>query len=129
MITYHADTVPQLLRRGADSAPAIGTPGRPWLTHAGLRALAQRTTTSLNAMGIGRNDRVAMVVPNGPEMAAAFVAIACAAPRPAHNSWLSQRGRLRGSTGGERRWSGRVPEGRRPETVNQLIQIDDLTEA
>ncbi len=79
MITYHADTVPQFLRRGADSAPAIGTPGRPWLTHAGLRALAQRTTASLNAMGIGRNDRVAMVLPNGPEMAAAFVAIACAA--------------------------------------------------
>jgi len=79
MITYTADTVPQLLRRGADGAPAIGTPGRPWLTHAGLRALAQRTIADLNAMGIGRNDRVAMVLPNGPEMAAAFVAIACAA--------------------------------------------------
>ena len=30
-------------------------------------------------MGIGRNDRVAIVLPNGPEMAAAFVAIACGA--------------------------------------------------
>ena len=79
MIQYPADTVVQLLAKGADAAPAIGTPGRPWLTHAGLRALAARTVTSLNAMGIGRNDRVAMVLPNGPEMAAAFVAIACAA--------------------------------------------------
>ncbi len=79
MITYQADTVVQLLRRGADQAPAIGTPGRPWLTHAGLRTLAARTIASLNAMGIGRNDRVAMVVPNGPEMAAAFIAIACGA--------------------------------------------------
>ena len=79
MITYAAETVPQLLRRSANDAPAIGTPGRPWLTHGGLRALARRTTASLNAMGIGRNDRVAMVLPNGPEMAAAFVAIACAA--------------------------------------------------
>ena len=30
-------------------------------------------------MGIGRNDRVAIVLPNGPEMAAAFIAIACGA--------------------------------------------------
>jgi acyl-CoA synthetase (AMP-forming)/AMP-acid ligase II len=30
-------------------------------------------------MGIGRNDRVAMVLPNGPEMAASFIAIACGA--------------------------------------------------
>src|SRR6185437_6119376 len=29
--------------------------------------------------GIGRNDRVAIVLPNGPDMAAAFVAIACGA--------------------------------------------------
>ena len=30
-------------------------------------------------MGIGRNDRVAIVLPNGPDMATAFVAIACGA--------------------------------------------------
>jgi acyl-CoA synthetase (AMP-forming)/AMP-acid ligase II len=30
-------------------------------------------------MGIGRNDRVAMVLPNSPEMAASFIAIACGA--------------------------------------------------
>ena len=77
MIPYPADTLVQLLAKGADTAPAIGTPGRPWLTHAGLRALAARTVRDLNTMGIGRNDRVAMVLPNGPEMAAAFVAIAC----------------------------------------------------
>jgi len=76
VITYAAETVPQLLRRGANDAPAIGTPGRPWLTHGGLRALARRTTASLNAMGIGRNDRVALVLPNGAEMAAAFITVA-----------------------------------------------------
>ncbi len=79
MITYPADTLVQLLARGADTARAIGTPGRPWLTHGALRTLAARTVRDLNAMGIGRNDRVAMVLPNGPEMAAAFVTIACAA--------------------------------------------------
>jgi acyl-CoA synthetase (AMP-forming)/AMP-acid ligase II len=79
MTVYHADTVAQLLTKGADTAPAIGAPGRPWLTHGGLRALAARTVSALNAMGIGRNDRVAMVLPNGPEMATVFIAVACGA--------------------------------------------------
>jgi acyl-CoA synthetase (AMP-forming)/AMP-acid ligase II len=76
---YPADTMTRLLARGAADAPAIGAPGRPWLTHGGLRALATQTVTTLNAMGIGRGDRVAMVVPNGPEMAALFVTAACGA--------------------------------------------------
>jgi acyl-CoA synthetase (AMP-forming)/AMP-acid ligase II len=41
--------------------------------------LTARTVADLNAMGIGRGDRVAIVLPNGPEMASAFVAIAGAA--------------------------------------------------
>ena len=79
MTVYLADTVSQLLAKGADNAPALGAPGRPWLTHGGLRDLAKRTVASLNAMGIGRNDRVAMVLPNGPEMAAVFLTVACGA--------------------------------------------------
>ncbi|MCW3477005.1 acyl--CoA ligase [Limobrevibacterium gyesilva] len=79
MTIYAADTVPELLKRGADDAPAIAAPGRAPLTHAGLRALVARTVAALNAMGIGRNDRVAMVLPNGPEMAAAFVSVASGA--------------------------------------------------
>jgi len=76
---YRADTIWELLRQGLDEAPAIGAPERPSLTHKSLRQLASRTVESLNAMGIGRNDRVAIVLPNGPEMAAAFLAIACGA--------------------------------------------------
>ena len=34
---------------------------------------------ALNALGIGRGDRVAIVLPNGPEMATAFVAVAAGA--------------------------------------------------
>jgi acyl-CoA synthetase (AMP-forming)/AMP-acid ligase II len=79
MTEYFADTIPQLLARGGKTAPAIGAPGRPWLSHGELRELAQRTVADLNAMGIGRGDRVAMVLPNGPEMAALFVTVACAA--------------------------------------------------
>src|SRR5215469_1357268 len=76
---YRADTIWELLKHGLDEAPAIGAPERPSLTHKNLRELASRTVESLNAMGIGRNDRVAIVLPNGPEMAAAFIAIACGA--------------------------------------------------
>src|SRR5579871_5824868 len=76
---YPADTVRDLLARGAADAPAIGAPGRPSLTYGGLRALAASTAAGLAAQGIGRGDRVAIVLPNGPEMAASFVAIACAA--------------------------------------------------
>ena len=38
--TTHADTMTLLLARGAETAPAIAAPGRPALTHGGLRALA-----------------------------------------------------------------------------------------
>ncbi len=75
MSIYAADTIPGLLARGADDAPSIGAPGRTAMTYGALRALARRTVEALNAMGIGRHDRVAMVLPNGPEMAAAFVCV------------------------------------------------------
>ncbi len=72
-------TIPELLQRGRADAPAIGAPEKTPLDYAGLRALCAATTATLNAAGIGRNDRVAIVLPNGPEMAAAFVAIAAGA--------------------------------------------------
>jgi len=86
MTHYPADTVIDLLARGASEDRAIGGPGRPWLTHAGLRDQVRRTIADLNRMGIGRNDRVAIVLPNGPEMAAAFVAIAAGATTAPLNS-------------------------------------------
>lgn len=79
-----ARTMEALLQRGADDAPAIRAPavqalGRPPLTHGALRALARDTVAALNARGIGRGDRVAIVLPNGPEMASAFLCIAAGA--------------------------------------------------
>jgi acyl-CoA synthetase (AMP-forming)/AMP-acid ligase II len=76
---YRADTISALLESGNDHASAIGAPERATLTYAELRGVVRRTVSSLNAMGIGRNDRVAIVLPNGPEMAAAFLGIACGA--------------------------------------------------
>lgn len=76
---YRTSTIHELICAGSDAAPAIGAPGRIALTYQELRNLAERTVSTLNGMGIGRNDRLAIVLPNGPEMAAAFVAIACGA--------------------------------------------------
>ena len=76
---YPADTVIRLLDKGADEAPAILAPGRQALDYAGLRALASATVARLNELGIGCGDRVALVLPNGPEMATSFVTMACGA--------------------------------------------------
>jgi acyl-CoA synthetase (AMP-forming)/AMP-acid ligase II len=72
-------TMWELLRNGADGNPALGAPETAALTFKDLRALAADTVAALNRMGIGRNDRVAIVLPNGPEMAAAFLCVAAGA--------------------------------------------------
>ena len=69
-------TLAELLSSAPGEVPAIGAPGRRWLSHGGLHALSQRVGGSLAAAGIGPSDRVAIVLPNGPEMATAFVTIA-----------------------------------------------------
>jgi oxalate---CoA ligase len=76
---YRTGSINELIHAGAHHAPAIAAPARARLTFAALHDLVQRTIFSLNATGIGRGDRVALVLPNGPEMAAAFLAIACGA--------------------------------------------------
>ncbi|MBP6337436.1 MAG: AMP-binding protein [Vitreoscilla sp.] len=73
----NSDALVQLLAAGADTALAVTAPGRPGLTFSGLRAHIARTIGTLNGLGIARNDRVAIVVNNGPEMATAFMACAC----------------------------------------------------
>ncbi|WP_198375068.1 acyl--CoA ligase [Neoroseomonas rubea] len=74
------ETISRLLAGGAAEAAAIrGTNERPTMTYGALRELCQRTVGTLNRLGIGRGDRVAIVLPNGPEMAAAFLAIGCGA--------------------------------------------------
>lgn len=71
-----SDTIAGLISPHADGALAIGAPGRDWLTYGGLRSLAHSIASSLHSAGVGRGDRIAIVLPNGPEMAAAFIAAA-----------------------------------------------------
>lgn len=70
-------TLVELLSAGADAAPVFGAPATADLSYGQLRQLIINTVTQLNGWGIGRNDRVAIVLKNGPEMAASFLAVAC----------------------------------------------------
>lgn len=74
-----AETFAKLLQDHDDVQVALGAPGRDWLTFGGLKAQAQKVASQLHSYGIGRGDRVAIVLPNGPEMASAFVTVAQAA--------------------------------------------------
>jgi acyl-CoA synthetase (AMP-forming)/AMP-acid ligase II len=69
-------TVSALIATHPDDAPAIGAPDRDWLSYGALRALTAEVRETLHGLGIGRGDRVAIVLPNGPEMATAFFTVA-----------------------------------------------------
>jgi len=72
-------TIHELLQVGGNDAIAVSGLERSALTYGRLRKHVSETVAALNDLGIGRNDRVAIVLNNGPEMATAFVSIACCA--------------------------------------------------
>ena len=85
--------LPQLLKRQAKripDAPAILAPGRAPLTYGQLYQHIDKMGRTLRAMGIGRRDRVVVMLPNGPEMAVAILTVAasaaCAPMNPAYRA-------------------------------------------
>jgi oxalate---CoA ligase len=79
-------TIPDLLagraRRTPDAA-AILAPGRPDLTYGRLWQSICSIRDQLGEMGISRNQRIGIVLPNGPEMAVSFLAVSsCAVSAP-----------------------------------------------
>ncbi|HZZ59825.1 MAG TPA: acyl--CoA ligase [Roseiarcus sp.] len=72
-------TLRALIASGRNEATAIAAESAPPLTYAALSALLNHTVARLNELGVGRGDRVAIVLPNGPEMATAFLSVAAAA--------------------------------------------------
>lgn len=68
--------VAELIAPHSGTANAIGAPGRSWLSYFGLRELCAKVKKDLHQIGVGRGDRVAIVLPNGPEMATAFMSVA-----------------------------------------------------
>jgi acyl-CoA synthetase (AMP-forming)/AMP-acid ligase II len=73
------NTLKELLSSPDPERPAIGAPGRPALIFAALTDLIDATIRRLNDLGLGRNDRIAIVLPNGPEMATCFMSVASGA--------------------------------------------------
>src|SRR4051794_24156149 len=71
LLEHQAERIPD--------APALLGPGRRPLTYAHLRQHIDRTGRTLRKMGIGREDRVAVVLPNGPELVAAILSVASCA--------------------------------------------------
>ena len=65
-----------LLAQGARDDIAIAAPEREPLTYGGLREQVARTGEALGKAGVRAGDRVAIVLANGPEMAAAFLGVA-----------------------------------------------------
>ena len=72
-------TLHELLQTGDDGSTAITAPGRKPLSYAVLRDHAQGTRAAITRAGIGPAERVAIVLPNGPEMATSFIGTALAA--------------------------------------------------
>ncbi|MBI3977648.1 MAG: non-ribosomal peptide synthetase [Chloroflexi bacterium] len=77
----------ELHARRSPASIAVLAPGRSPLTYGQLQQQMVETVETLNRMGYGRGDRLAVVLPNGPEMAVAYLAVAagmaCAPLNPA----------------------------------------------
>src|SRR3954453_17185765 len=76
MTTTQTQTVHELLEAGVATATAIAAVERPPLSFRGPRRLGRGTVVALNQLGYGRGDAVAIVLPNGPEMATSFLGVA-----------------------------------------------------
>lgn len=87
------NTLPALLEAQRMTRPegiAILAPERTPLTYEQMSIHVEKMVLELNKLGIRRNDRVALVMPNGPEMAIAFLAVAaCATCAPLNPAYLA----------------------------------------
>ncbi|KKK77515.1 hypothetical protein LCGC14_2852850, partial [marine sediment metagenome] len=75
-------TIYGIISKWAKQTPdkvAITAPGRLPLTYYRLNEQIKKVIKELNKLGIVRNDRVAIVLPNGPDMAVTFLAVSTVA--------------------------------------------------
>ncbi len=74
-------TIRDLIREAAlrdPGAPAFIAPGRAAMTYGQLDEVVAKLIGSLSSLGFPEGGRLAAALPNGPEMAVAFLAAACA---------------------------------------------------
>ena len=70
--------VKEILDRGEPSHIAIISPDGPVLTYRDLKHQVDLLSKQLRSFGIGRGDRVAIVLPNGVEHIVSFLAVTAA---------------------------------------------------
>ena len=81
-------TLVELMGSGASDAVCIAAADAAPLTYAKLRQLSAYVMSVLNESGIGRENRVAIVMPNGPMMATSFMTFtACTTTAPLNPSY------------------------------------------
>src|SRR5687768_13610261 len=71
ILSEHAARVPKQV--------AIAAPGRSSMTYRNLIQRLSRMQEALHGLGIGCNDRVALAIPPGPELAVALLGVASTA--------------------------------------------------
>ena len=80
MTAQHLQTLRDLLAFGNTPHPALVVPeGGPVVTYHSLRNQIEAMAATLQTLGLGRGDRVAMALPNGLEVITAFFGITAAA--------------------------------------------------
>ncbi len=90
---FDATTIPRLLESQATERrdePAIGGLRRPPTSYRDLDALTQGAAETLTRFGVRAGDRVAIVLPNGPEMATALLSVVRAATAAPLNPLLTR---------------------------------------
>jgi acyl-CoA synthetase (AMP-forming)/AMP-acid ligase II/thioesterase domain-containing protein/acyl carrier protein len=90
---FQGPSIHGLLEDWAERTPdavALAAPGRPPLSYRRLRSQVEAVVRALRANGVARNDRVALVLPDGPELAVACLAVmagaSCAPLSPAYRA-------------------------------------------
>ena len=80
-----------LIGRQPPEAACLTAPGRQPLTYGGLSRLIDHTAANLAARGIGPGSKLAIVLPNGPEMAAVFLSAAnCCTTAPLNPAYKEE---------------------------------------
>jgi acyl-CoA synthetase (AMP-forming)/AMP-acid ligase II len=84
-------TLLDLLAHGAPEAPALLAPGREPMTFREVREGVAAHAERLASLGLGRGDRIAVVMENGPEMVLSFLAAAvCGTAVPLNPKYRSE---------------------------------------
>ena len=69
-------TINALINKQKSDLNLLGAPDRKWSTFGNLKTLSSYVNLQLRSYGVAVADRVAIILPNGPEMASAFLTMA-----------------------------------------------------